>query len=113
MKSRFKIPVILFCLLLTSNTCWSEETLARLSFWIDPAQQADFETVYTQKIVPLLKTHGLNPTSKQGRNVPDSIFSRLLQAESLSQLLRTRNALEKDATWSQLLRELGNIFSSK
>jgi ligand-binding sensor domain-containing protein/serine phosphatase RsbU (regulator of sigma subunit) len=56
-----------------------EPTLARLSFWMPPERVADFEAVYEERIVPLLKERGLVESTQQGRPTVDGVFSRLFE----------------------------------
>ena len=54
--------------MLSVAECWSEEpTLARLSFWVPRERMAEFEAVYQEKVVPILKKHGLVESSERGR----------------------------------------------
>ncbi|MBC8393691.1 MAG: hypothetical protein H8E17_14135 [Deltaproteobacteria bacterium] len=41
-------------------------TLARLSFLVPPERMAEFETVHREKVVPILKQHGLVESSERG-----------------------------------------------
>ena len=38
-------------------------TLARLSFWVPPERMAEFATDYEEKVIPILKRHGLVESS--------------------------------------------------
>ena len=79
--------------ILIAGTGWATEpNLARIAFWVPPERMEEFEASYEQQVVPLLQRRGLNPSSHQGRATPDSVFSRLLEIESLDRFL----ALEAD-----------------
>ena len=49
------------------SAVWAEEqTLARLSFWVQRERMAAFEAAYEEGIAPLLKRHGLAESSVRG-----------------------------------------------
>jgi hypothetical protein len=52
-------------------------TLARLSFWVPPARQSEFESRYADRVLPFLRRHGLVASSQAGRPTPAGVFSRL------------------------------------
>ena len=81
-------------------------TLARLSFWVPPERTAEFEAVYEEKIVPILKQHGLVASSLRGRAAPKNTFSRLFELKTPSEVAEKREALNRDATWTERLRDL-------
>ena len=99
------------CLLLLSNQSWSAKpTLARLSFWVAPERMTEFETAYEQRIVPILKKHGLAESVDRGRATIDSVFSRLYAFNTASKVVDTRLALEGDPMWKGALRVLWKSF---
>jgi len=85
-------------------------TLARLSFWVPPKRMAEFEAIYNAKIVPILKTHGLVESAQRGRATPDSVFSRLFEFKTPSEMLDKQKALQGDSTWTAMLRGFGTTF---
>ena len=59
----------------------SEPSLARLSFWVPPDQVDEFATSYQEKLMPILKGHGLVESSQPARATVDSVFTRLFEFE--------------------------------
>ena len=88
----------------------TQPTLARLSFWVQPSRMPEFETAYKTKVVPILKRHGLMESAERGRATPDSIFSRLFELKTPTEVEEKQKALQGDATWSAMLRSLGAAF---
>jgi len=86
--------------------------LARLSFWVPAARMAEFEKAYEQQVVPILEKHGLVQSGECGRAPVESIFSRLFELESPTEVSAREQALHKDATWQQVLRDLGTVFGT-
>jgi DNA-binding NtrC family response regulator/ligand-binding sensor domain-containing protein len=82
-------------------------TLARLSFFVPPAQLDDFAALYDRQLVPLLAPHGLNAGFPDDRPYIAGVFSRLFAVESPAALLRTRQALRLDPAWQQALKGAG------
>ena len=65
----------------------AEPTLARLSFWVPPERMAEFETVYQEKVVPILKVHGLVESSERDeRTKVEGIFNRLFEMKTPSEI---------------------------
>ena len=87
-------------------------TLARLSFWVPPARMAEFEAAYEAKVLPILKRHGLTPSSERGRATPDSIFSRLFEMKTPSEVADKQKAFQGDSTWTAALQGLGARFGA-
>jgi len=87
-------------------------TLARLSFWVPPARMSEFEAAYREKVAPILKRHGLMESSERGRATPDSIFSRLFEMKTPSEVEGKQKALQGDSTWKEVLRGLGSVFKT-
>lgn len=57
-------------------------TLARLSFFLPPAQLDDFATLYDRQLLPLLQPHGLDAGFSDDRPYVAGVFSRLFAVES-------------------------------
>jgi len=87
-------------------------TLARLSFWVPPEQNADFESAYRMKVVPILKAHGLVESPKQGRYTPERVFSRLFEVNTPNDVSEKQKSLSDDPVWKELLKSLGPIFGA-
>ena len=87
-------------------------TLARLSFWIDPARQDDFAAAYEQQLVPLLNPHELVVSSAIGRPTPEGVFSRLFEVETPETVSLQEEALRRDAAWQATLGQLGALFGT-
>ena len=64
----------------------AEPTLARLSFLVPPERMSEFEAVYKKDVAPILKAQGLAASSRQGRTTPDSVFSRLFELKTPSEV---------------------------
>ena len=63
-----RVYATILCLLLFSGPCWSAEpTLARLSFWVLPERMDEFATAYQEKLLPILKGHGLVESAQLSR----------------------------------------------
>ena len=45
----------------------AEPTLARLSFWLAPERMDEFATAYDEKLLPILKGHGLVESAHPSR----------------------------------------------
>ena len=94
-----------------NSLAWADPTLVRLAFWVPPKRMAEFEGAYREKVVPILKKHGLTESSRRGRATPDSVFSRLFEVETLSEALGRGKALSDDPTFKAALQGLGETFS--
>ena len=56
--------LVSFFLLLGVTRGWSSEpTLGRFAFWVPSERMAAFEAEYAEKVAPILKRHGLTPSS--------------------------------------------------
>ena len=110
LRSALRVGV---CLLLFSGPSWSAEpTLARLSFWVPPDRMAEFEATYQEKVVPIQKTHALLESSEKRRATPDSIFTRLFEVKTPTEVREKRRALRRDPAWKDMLKELGTAFGT-
>ena len=87
-------------------------TLARICFHVPPERMAAFETAYREKVLPVLETHGLTESSERGRPTPDTVFDRLLEAVTPADVLRLREALERDPAWHAVLEDLERAFGA-
>ncbi len=128
MRQRFRVLMAVsalafagLLLLLTAATGWATErrggsrtapTLARLSFWLPPQRMSEFEAAYQTKVVPILKKHGLTPSSERARAGPDSIFSRLFEVKTPSEVADKDKALREDPAWKGARRSLGIAFGT-
>ena len=109
----FRYVTILIVLVLAVPEVWAvEPVLARLSFRLPGDRMAEFEAVYRTRIAPILKRHGLAESSRQGRATADSVFSRLIEVQTPSWIVRTQEALNGDSAWTGLLRDLGKTFGT-
>ena len=105
------LAVVGIVLVLIGAECWSAEpTLAWLAFWVPPERMVEFETVYTARVIPVLETYGLKPSSSLGRKVPDGVFSRLWDIEMPGKLVEVRASLGRDTDWLDLMKKLGASF---
>jgi DNA-binding NtrC family response regulator/ligand-binding sensor domain-containing protein len=77
-------------------------TLARLTFWVPPAQLAEFEAVYETRIAPILSKHGLVESAERGRPTAEGMFSRLFAVANPAAIAAKREALGKDPQWQEL-----------
>ena len=102
-----------FLLMLVVTTAWSTEPiLIRLSFRVTPERMSEFETVYQEKVVPILTKHGLVQSSTRGRETPDSVFARLLELGNVPDFVERRKGIFADTVWKQVLRDLGTTFGT-
>ena len=85
-------------------------TLARLSFWVPPDRKAEFEAAYQAKVLPILKAHGLTESSEKGRATVDSVFSRLFELKTPSEVEEKQKAMAGDPAWKATLKGLGSAF---
>ncbi len=74
---------------------------------------AEFESAYREKLVPILKAHGLVESSERGRATPDTVFSRLFEVKTPSEVTEKRKALQDDPTWKAVLEHLGRAFGAR
>lgn len=81
-------------------------TLARLSFFLPPAQLDDFAGLYDHHLPPLLQPHGLESGFSDDRPYVAGVFSRLFAMESPSALIRTTQALRLDPSWQSALKAI-------
>ncbi len=87
-------------------------TLARVSFWVPPARMAEFEAAYQEKVVPLLKGHGLVASVERGRASPEGVFSRLYEGVKPGEVTEKGRALQGDPAWTALMVDLGASFGT-
>ena len=87
-----------------------EPTLARLSFWVPPEQMVEFEAMYEEQVVPILKQHGLTEFAQPERSAIDSVFSRLFKFRAPVEVSRKLTELWEDPTWRELRQNLGTAF---
>jgi hypothetical protein len=106
------IGIILSSLLGQTPVTAKEPTLARLSFWVPPERMAEFERAYEQKIVSILKRHGLVKSSRKGRAMPDSVFSRLFEFKAPKEIPDRWQALWKDPAFPEMLRNFRTKFGT-
>ena len=94
--SRTKFIFMALILVLTSSKSRAAEpTLARLSFWLPPERVVEFEGLYTEKVTPLLKQHGLVESAQKSRTTVDSVFCRLFEFEMRSELVQKQKVLSE------------------
>ena len=102
-----------FVILLSISPLFAAEPiLARLSFWLPSERMAEFQPAYEESIVPILKKHELKASSRRGRTTVDSVFSRLFEFTTLSDLREKQAVLGEDVTWKEALRRLGATFGA-
>ena len=82
-------------------------TLARLSFFLPPAQRDDFSALYDGQLQPLLQPHGLDSGYPDDRLYVAGVFSRLFAVESPTALIHIQQALRLDPAWQSALKTLG------
>ena len=89
----------------------AEPTLARLSLWVSTERLTAFEAAYEEKVVPILKTHGLVKASvRDERTKVEGIFSWLFEMKAPSEIPDRWRGLNKDSAWQDVLRDLGSAF---
>ena len=108
----FTLAPILALVLSLAAEGWAAPTLARLSFWVPPKQMAEFETAYQEKVVPILKQHGLVESSERGRTNVEGIFSRLFEMKTPAEVEDKGKALGEDTEWQEVLQHLGIEFGT-
>jgi len=86
--------------------------LARLSFYVPSARMAEFEAAYEAKLVPILKQHGLMASSQRGRVTPGSVFSRLFEVKSLSEMVSLWQTTQGSPAWQTGLQEVNRVFGN-
>ncbi|MDP6775320.1 MAG: hypothetical protein QGI83_00985, partial [Candidatus Latescibacteria bacterium] len=79
MRSRLAVSVLCaFAFLLpVLESHAAGPVIARLAFWLPPDRVSAFEEAYEARLFPVLKSHGLRPSTEAGRATVDSVFSRL------------------------------------
>ena len=98
---------------LVGSECMAvESTLARVTFWVSSERQAEFAAGFDQKMLPILKQHGLVESNEQGRPTVEGTFTRMFEAGSPAEVLRIRSALENDASWVDSLADLERALGS-
>ena len=97
---------ILCLLLLTGPSLAAEPTLARLSFWVPPERMDEFAMAYQEKLLPILKGHGLVESAQPSRATVDSVFSRLFEFDSPSEVILMWDTLNRDSAWVATLEDL-------
>jgi hypothetical protein len=80
-----------------------EPTLARLSFWVPPERIVAFEAAYREKMVPVLKRHGMVESSERGRPTAEGFFTRLFEFEDAVAGWETWDKLGQDSVWKELI----------
>ena len=107
-------PVVWAAALLLQSVAVSAEepAFARLSFWLPPDRMAEFETLYEEKVAPLLHQHGLAQSSDPGRTTADSVFSRLFELDTPTSWREVNDLLANDPAWQTLLMELGTRYGT-
>ena len=106
------LSILVVLVLVLAFECWSAPTLARLSFWAPPERMAEFETAYQEKVVPILKKHGLVESSERGRANVEGIFSRLFEMNTSAEVEDKGKALGRDTEWQEVLQNLGTAFGT-
>jgi DNA-binding NtrC family response regulator/ligand-binding sensor domain-containing protein len=82
-------------------------TLARLAFRVPPERMDTFEAAYQKKLLPILRRHDLEESAEGGRRTVEGVFSRLFEVTTPSQVAVEEIALQTDAAWQEVLRDLG------
>ncbi|MBI4551424.1 MAG: hypothetical protein HY710_04100 [Candidatus Latescibacteria bacterium] len=90
----------------------SARTLIRLSCWIPHERLTEFDDVYEQQLVPLLRRHGFEVSSEQGRMSPQGIVSRLLECQTPAEALNKWQVFRKDPAAVEGLRRVGALFGT-
>ncbi len=90
----------------------AEQTLARMCFWIPPERMTEFETAFEDKVVPFLKTQGLEVSSTPGRPTVSNVFARLFEVKTPADVLKIRNILDENPDWTALLKDLRTTFDN-
>jgi len=91
---------------------YAAPTLARLSFWVPQERMTEFEIAYQEKVVPILKKHGLIEYSEPARSSLEGIFSRLFELKNPAEVVDRRDTLLEDAEWEEVLQDLGAAFGT-
>ena len=98
--------VSLFLSFLPCSVPAADLTLGRLSFWVPSERMAEFETVYTEKIDPILERHGFVPSLVQGRPTEEAVFSRLFEFKTPSAVQEKRQKLREDPEYREVLHDI-------
>ena len=93
-----------------SATSANDATLARLFFCVSPEPVDDFAEAYEQRLVPILRAHGLVESTHRGRKTIPGVFSRLFEVEAPAMVPRKWEALREDPAWQGVLQDLEDVF---
>lgn len=98
-------------LLVMSGPSWAAEpTLARLSFWLPPERMDEFATAYQEKLLPILKEHGLVESAQLSRATVDSVFSRLFEFDSPPRFRHCRQHSRQIKDWLPCLANMASYL---
>lgn len=104
---------VCFVLVLQVSQSWSAEpTLARLGFWVPPERMTEFEAAYGKQLVPLLKQHGFKTWAGPARATVDSVFARLFELTTPSDVALSKRDFLADPKVREVLRNLGSAFGT-
>ena len=111
--ARLTVPFLLLLGLGSWSPSAEEPTLARLAFRVPPQRMGEFGTAYREQVLPILAQHGLLPSSREGRATVDSVFSRLFEMRSLSDIADMERQLGSDPAWQTLLQGLAASYAAE
>ena len=86
---------------------------ARLSFWVPPDRLGEFEAKYQERLVPVLKNHGLAKSSPCERPAVEGIFSRLFEVGKPSEVVEVWRSFWNDPAWREVLQDVGMSLGIK
>ena len=93
----------------TTSDRLTRPTMARLSIWVSPERMPEVEAAYEDKLMPVLKRHALVESDERCRHTGEGVFSRLLEAESPTELIASQ-AVKGCISTCNALQPLGNLF---
>ena len=85
-------------------------TLFRLAVQIAADRVDDFEPLFREHALPILRRHGLAECAEGGRRTAAGLLCGLFEAEGPGALVPTRESLLVDESWRQLMQEWGAAF---
>ena len=84
-----------------------DRVLARISIPVAEGRQDGFAEDYDRHLAPVLRAHGVAPTQEQGRTPAPGWFCRLVEVETIAQVISVGRELEADDRWRAAREQLG------
>ncbi|MBT3604886.1 MAG: hypothetical protein HN521_17635, partial [Candidatus Latescibacteria bacterium] len=89
-----------------------KNTIVRLTFHISSDQKDEFESVYQERLLPILQQCGLETTDRALRKMPPRNFAHLFAIKSPTDLPQIRQTLRSNPEWRNILFELASTFGN-